>query len=254
MAQPLLASFVEQFHLVFLAHLGRQIDKRAHVVKGGCNLRFFHGSIRYSEDMDLDVERVTPHELKDKVRAVLAARAFSQALAARSIDVEHVTEHKQTPTVQWWKFGLTVAGVARPLPTKIEFSHRGLDAGVEVNSIDRNVIGGYGLASFMASHYDRAAAVRQKVRALAGRTETQARDVFDLHHLLARGPLAAVLPGIDRRSLALARERALTVDFAMFKGHVLAFLPPDEQATWDSASVWETVVLEVVNALEEADR
>ena len=38
---------IEQFHLLFLAHLTRGADKRAIVVKGGCNLRFFHRSIRY---------------------------------------------------------------------------------------------------------------------------------------------------------------------------------------------------------------
>ena len=39
---------------------------RSLVVKGGCNLRFFHRSIRYSEDMALDVDGI---ELRDRVRA-----------------------------------------------------------------------------------------------------------------------------------------------------------------------------------------
>jgi hypothetical protein len=46
---------VEQFHLLFLAQLGRRLDKTLYVVKGGCNLRFFHRSVRLSEDVDSDV-------------------------------------------------------------------------------------------------------------------------------------------------------------------------------------------------------
>jgi hypothetical protein len=41
----------------------------------------------------------------------------------------------------------------------------------------------------------------------------------------------------------------MTVDFGMFKGQVLAHLPPDDQAQYDSSSVWDTIVLEVADAL-----
>ena len=47
---------VEQFHLLFLEQLGRKLDKRHYALKGGCNLRFYLRSVRYSEDMDLDVQ------------------------------------------------------------------------------------------------------------------------------------------------------------------------------------------------------
>ena len=42
---------------------------------------------------------------------------------------------------------------------------------------------------------------------------------------------------------------AMTVDFRMFKGQVLAYLPPDDQAQYDSSSVWDTIVLEVADGL-----
>ena len=116
--EPILTSqIIEQFHLLFLALLTRGTDKRSLVVKGGCNLRFFHRSIRYSEDMDLDVEGLELHVLRDRVRAILASRPFRHNLEARGITVEHVTEHKQTPTVQRWKFGLVCGGHRQPLPT-----------------------------------------------------------------------------------------------------------------------------------------
>lgn len=46
-------------------------DKSLVALKGGCNLRFFFGSERYSEDMDLDVVVMARETLKNKVdRAV----------------------------------------------------------------------------------------------------------------------------------------------------------------------------------------
>ena len=193
-----LSHVIEQFQLLFLAHLTRGADKRSIVVKGGCNLRFFHRSIRYSEDMDLDVAGIEEHALRDRVRNILASRPFAQVLEARGIGIEHVTEHKQTPTVQRWKFGLTSARHGQPLPTKIEFSRRGLDEGVEFGSLDPAIIARHRLTPFMVSHYGAAAALEQKVRALAHRTETQARDVFDVHHLIAIRRALSALRAISR--------------------------------------------------------
>ena len=243
---------IEQFHLLFLAHLTRGADKRAIVVKGGCNLRFFHRSIRYSEDMDLDVAGIEEHALRDRVRGILASHPFGQLLEARGIAIEHVTEHKQTPTVQRWKFGLTSARHGPPLPTKIEFSRRGLDEGVEFGSVDPAIIARYRLVPFMVSHYGAAAAVEQKVRALAHRTETQARDVFDVHHLIAAGAPLTALRAVSRDDLAQARARACRIDFAIFKSQVLAYLAAEEQPRFGSADAWDTVVLEVLEALDGA--
>ena len=248
------AAVVEQFHLLFLAHLVRGTDKRSIVVKGGCNLRFFHRSIRYSEDMDLDVEGVEPHALRDRVRAILASRPFRQILESRDIAIEHVTEHKQTPTVQRWKLGLNAAGHPGPLPTKIEFSRRGLDEGAEFGSLDPFLIGAYRLAPFMASHYGASAALRQKAGALAHRSETQARDVFDLHHLLTAGAPTAALRALDADTIELARARATSISFGLFKSQVLSFLAADHQSRYDSADAWDTVVLEVLEALDGASR
>ena len=253
MEPPLSFYVIEQFHLLFLAHLTRGTDKQSIVVKGGCNLRFFHRSIRYSEDLDLDVQGIEEHPLRDRVRGLLSSRPFRSSLESRGIEIEHVTEHKQTPTVQRWKFGLTTSEHRRPLPTKIEFSRRGLDEGVEFGSVDPGLIAVYRLAPFMVSHYGAAAALRQKAGALAHRTETQARDIFDLHHLLASGAPAVALREAGPEVLALARARATSIDFGVFKSQVLSFLPPEEQSRYDSANAWETMVLEVLEALDGAE-
>ena len=243
------AQSVEQFHLLFLAQLSRRMDKRAIVVKGGCNLRFFLRSIRYSEDMGLDLGEIDAQLLRDKVREIVASRPFRQILQARGIGIEHVAEHKQTDTTQRWKLGLRVEGTPVPLPTKVEFSRRGLDEGIAFGSVDPSLTRGYQLPPLMLSHYDAATALRQKVGALAGRPQTQARDVFDLHHLLAIGTGADVLGGLEDRVLARAGANALSVDFGTFKSQVLAYLPPEDQARFDSSSVWDSMVLEVVEAL-----
>jgi predicted nucleotidyltransferase component of viral defense system len=246
--------FVEQFHLLFLAQLARRVNPALFVVKGGCNLRFFHGSIRYSEDMDLDLGGIEARAFRDKVRELLASRPFAQVLEARGVGIDRVSEPKQTDTTQRWKLGLRVQGVAAPMPTRIECSRRGLEDGVVIGSVDPVVARSYPLPPFMVCHYDLAAALRQKIGALAGRQETQARDVFDVHHLLARGATLRERHGLSGDVAERASANAMTVDFGTFKSQVLAYLEPEAQTQYDSSHVWDTIVLEVVDALRGAAR
>ena len=113
--------------------------------------------------------------------------------------------------------------------------------------MDATFIREYQLVPLMLSHYGATAALRQKAGALANRRETQARDVFDLHLLLASG--ADVDVRLDGALVKRAIENALSVDFGLFKSQVLGYLAPEEQARYDSEAVWESMVLEVVEAL-----
>jgi predicted nucleotidyltransferase component of viral defense system len=242
-------SLVEQFHLLFLAQLARRVKASLFVLKGDSNLRFFHGSIRYSEDLDLDLGEIGAFVFRDRVRDILASRPFAEILEARGIGIERVSEPKQTDTTQRWKVGLRVEGLGAPLPTKIECSRRGLEDGVALGSVDPSLTRAYRTPPFMVSHYDVAAALRQKLGALAGRRETQARDVFDIHHLLARG---ATLPGTAVRDRGLAERacaNAMAVDFGAFKSQVLSYLEPEAQAQYDSPAAWDSIVREVAEAL-----
>lgn len=47
----------EGFHVVLLRALAERLQGRDWVLKGGTNLRLYFGSIRFSEDIDLDVGR-----------------------------------------------------------------------------------------------------------------------------------------------------------------------------------------------------
>jgi hypothetical protein len=240
---------VELFHLLFLAQLARRLKPGLFVLKGGCNLRFFHGSVRCSEDMDLDLGEVGASSFRDKVREILASRPFAQVLEARGLAVERTSEPKQTDTTQRWKVALRVEGLGASLPTKIECSRRGVEDGVALGSVDPALARAYRLPPFLISHYDAAAAARQKVGALAGRRETQARDVFDLHHLLAGGAATAGLAALDDHVAGRASANALSVDFETFRSQVLSYLDPEVRTPFDSRAAWDAVVLEVVEAL-----
>jgi predicted nucleotidyltransferase component of viral defense system len=244
MAQTLRQA-VEVFHLVFLAELGTKLDRALYAIKGGCNLRFFFGSIRYSEDLDLDVSKVAKDTLRRKVDQILEGRSLTSSLAARKIEISAVSRPKQTDTTQRWKIELTLP---QPAHTKIEFSRRGLAAGVEFGPADRAVVGSYGLTPTLLSHYGRVAAFEQKVQALVGRNETQARDVFDLHLLLS-GSTQLNANTLQDALRDAAVERAMSVDFGMFKSQVVAYLPAEQQAAYGTKQVWEQMVLRVVDAL-----
>ena len=45
--------------------------KHLYAVKGGCNLRFFFKSIRYSKDLDLDVHTTAKETLRKNVNQIL---------------------------------------------------------------------------------------------------------------------------------------------------------------------------------------
>lgn len=243
---------LELFHLVLLGQIGNKLDKQKWALKGGCNLRFFFRSPRYSDDMDLDVQGVAVDVLREKVRSILSGKALQTILEVRGIAVEHVTEHKQTDTTQRWKFGLTVPGQDEPVPTKIEFSRRGLDSGSVFEPVSPEIVRFYELPPLMANHYGAPAVWRQKIGAILNRTAPQARDAFDLHLLLDTGLKPSPdLAGIGAADLARIRENVLAVDFGQFKSQVLSYLEPDLQARYDSEETWDALRWRIIEALGE---
>lgn len=242
----------EVFHLVLLDQVGRKLDKLKWALKGGCNLRFFFKSPRYSDDMDLDVQGVPVDALREKVRSILSGKPFKTILQVRGIAVEHVTEHKQTETTQRWKFGLTVSGQNEPVPTKVEFSRRGLEAGSVFEPVSPEIVRLYELPPVMANHYPAPIVWRQKIGAILSRAASQARDVFDLHLLLETGLKPALgLTSTGEADLARIKENVLAVDFAQFKSQVVSYLEPDLQAYYDSEETWDAVRRRIIEALGE---
>lgn len=243
---------VEFFHLVFLRALVAKNEDRALVcLKGGCNLRFYFGSIRYSEDMDLDVAVLSKDTLKNKVARLLRSPMVSAPLAARGISIVETSAPKQTDTTQRWKAGLSVVGHAALVRTKIEFSRRGAIEGAAFESIERSAGAAHGLPPFLAPHYATDAAISQKILALADRAEPQARDVFDLGLLITRPEAATRTPSAaERAKLPQAIEHAIRISFADYVAKVVAYLDPAQAEVFASRETWNAMQDEVVTRLE----
>jgi hypothetical protein len=240
---------VELFHLLFLTQLGRKIDKKLYALKGGCNMRFYFKSIRYSEDMDIDIQTINKDTLFKNVNQILSSTPFKHILQAHAIEILNTSSPKQTMTTQRWKIALKSENSDLLLHTKIEFSRGEFDDHTNYESIDPLILRQYSLAPFMVNHYSLQSMFRQKVRALAKRRETQSRDIFDLYLLIGSSGNLFELDKETRLLLEEAKSKAETIIFEDFKGQVIAYLPEDYQTQYDDESVWNSIVKTVISSL-----
>lgn len=241
---------VEIFHLLFLRAFGARVDKALFVLKGGCNLRFYFKSIRYSEDMDLDIQTMATGTLRNNVDGLLEAQAFAQSLRAQGIEVTRIAQPKQNATTQRWKLTLRISESGAEVPTKIEFSRRGLDDGPALEPVDAEIIRAYRLYPVIVQHYSLHTALAQKVSALALRGQVQSRDVFDFKLLLDAGGGDRPLPAPVAARLAAAANNAMAIDYDAFAGQVLPYLDPDYQEHFGSRRSWNSLREQVVAGLE----
>jgi predicted nucleotidyltransferase component of viral defense system len=240
---------VEVFHLQFLRAFGARVDKSLYALKGGGNLRFFHRSIRFSEDIDLDLRGISVVNLRNHVDRVLTAPSFLQSLRVQQIELMNHTAPKQTSTTQRWKLHLRL-GENVEAHTKIDFSRRGLDEGTAYGPVDAEFIQRYRIFPVLVQHYTAEAGFRQKINALASRKNTQARDVFDLKLLMDAGAGKEPFPERLRQLLPQAIECAITVGYDAFISQVFSYLEPEHQEHYRERAVWETLQSQVVEALE----
>ncbi|MGO9829735.1 MAG: nucleotidyl transferase AbiEii/AbiGii toxin family protein [Myxococcaceae bacterium] len=241
---------VELFQLHALRILATGPDLKRLALKGGCNLRFFFGSERYSEDMDLDTFGISRHVLKAKVDRILAGGQLRLALRSRGIEVLTVSAPKQTETTQRWKLELSVETQTLPLRTKLEFSHRRTEEQSQLEAVSRNLLAEYQLMPLLAPHYAQAEAIRQKIRALIGRTAVQARDVFDLATLFSKGGNTASMLTPVRSDLPNAIERAMEISYPEFNSQVVAYLAPSAQEEYRNRAAWDGLQTFVVASLQ----
>jgi predicted nucleotidyltransferase component of viral defense system len=241
---------IEIFHLLFLRAFGARVDKALFCLKGGCNLRFFLKSIRYSEDMDLDIQTMATGTLQNNVNRLLETPAFEQSLRTQGIEITRTAQPKQTPTTQRWKLTLRIIDTGAEVPTKIEFSRRGLNGEKALEPVDAGIIRSYRLYPVIVQHYSVHTALAQKVSELALREQVQARDVFDLKLLLDAGGAEKPLPSSAAAHLAAAISNAMAVDYDAFAGQVLAFLEPEYQEHYGSKRAWSALQEQVVGSLE----
>lgn len=241
----------ELFHVAFLAVLSKRLETDRYVLKGGANLRYFFDSVRYSQDIDLDVEGVPVWRLNEKIEALLSSPQITLLLRNAGLEVAERSDPKHTETTQRWKIGLAAPGHSGLVRTKIEFSYREGEGAYRVEPIPRRIVEPYALRSPLVPHYVDDAPVEQKVLALAGRSETQARDVFDLDLLLRRRSLE---PGaLDSEVLTAAADLAIQLPYASFQGQVLPFLEPEAVELYEGEDSWERMQAFVAERLEEAE-
>ncbi len=244
----------EIFHLMFLRHFCPKVKTNTLALKGGSNLRFFFNSPRYSEDMDLDIKDIETFQLKDLVMTLL--ESSSLALALRPFQIEkivppNIQAAKQTDTTQRFKVHL-ITSASQDLFTKIEFSKRRLGNDVIVERVRDEVLAPYKLHPLQIPHYPAQAAFAQKIKALAERSETQARDIFDLFLLSTF---------IDKNTLAQnkilshdlcrkAQDNIFKISFDVFRDTVIDYLNEDEKSVYQTASRWEELQLNVSQIIE----
>lgn len=244
------AQIIELFHIAFLDVFSKRVDASRFVLKGGANLRYFFGSIRYSEDIDLDTDKLAAYLVKEKVEAVLDSGPLPLLLRTQGLAVAEHTNPKLTETTQRWKVAIAAPGLPGPVRTKIEFSARNVTGDRELTPIPAEVVAPYALRPPSLQHYAGDTPTEQKILALAGRNETQARDVFDLDLLLRRRPLpAGALPAAI---LEGGVGRAMELPYAAFRDQVIPFLEPDAVELYDSDAAWMQIQTFVAGALEAA--
>lgn len=229
--------------------LAKRLEPSRYVLKGGANLRYFFNSLRYSEDIDLDLIRPLPGDLEGKVNGILSSVPLALLLRLGGIEVAEFTTPKQTDTTRRWKVSIAVGG-PEPMRTKIEFSGREGDGGYSLAPLPAEIVAPYALPAPSVQHYGVETATAQKVEALVGRSQTQARDVFDLDLLLRLRPLP---PGeLDAALLTEAAERALELPFDAYRDQVLPFLEPDALELYEGKEAWDRMQTFVGERLEEA--
>jgi predicted nucleotidyltransferase component of viral defense system len=249
------AQVIEFFHLAFLQVLQARLDQSRYVLKGGTNLRYFFGSVRYSEDIDLDAVEFEPWKLEAEIDDVLSSPAITILLRSGGLALDHVTKPKQTATTQRWKPMVTVAGRRSYARTKIEFSHRSADPRRVLEAVPERVVAPYAMRPPTVLHYTAGAAIEQKVMALAHRSETQARDLFDLELLLRQNAdWTTTSSSIAPSTLALAMERSADLSFHAFQDQVVRFLDPGIVELYDNAEAWARMQEFVAERLAELRR
>jgi predicted nucleotidyltransferase component of viral defense system len=246
----------EIFHIEFLRWLGRKIKPENYAVKGGTNLRLFFKSFRYSEDMDLDARIIGIHGLKEAVMGILESKSFLSGLKPFGIEkiaYPDISKAKQTQTTQRFKTHL-ITSSGEDLFTKVEFSRRGFAGNVVAQPASNDILRSYKLPPLIVPHYDIDSAIAQKIEALASRSVIQARDIFDLYILSTQsdGFSSEKIVADDGR-LKKAHQNVFEISFEQFRDTVISYLSLEDQAVYNSSSLWDDIRLKVSRFIEEIE-
>jgi hypothetical protein len=211
--------------------------------------------------MDLDGSAEWSPAIRSTISKIFESRGFQASLrelGLRGLDPGEGV-NKDTETVFRYKFRIIGRGEVH-YPTKVEVSFRPPSA--SDHAISEPVADGFVSEylgpgnSLVVRHYDRAAAVRQKLAALVGRSQVQARDVFDLQVLGFTKPgspmVEHIVEHVELGDLEAALDRTLEISFGEYDGQVVEFLSDDVRGELRTESAWDGIRLEVAQAIESA--
>jgi hypothetical protein len=240
---------IEIFHLAFLQVLPQHLPPLNYAVKGGANLRLFLGSVRRSEDIDFNFVGHVPWSLQPRIDAALKSPALGHLLAIHGIKIVSVNPSKTTSTTGRWKFQLAAPGVQ--FNSKLEFSMRQEDRPLyELASVSPTLAAAARMRPAVANHYLPAGAMEQKIAALALRTETQARDIFDLDFLITRYSAESLAAQPNVYELDLAGRRVFEVTYREYLDLVVTYIDPAFVSMYRSEEEWERIALNVATRLD----
>lgn len=243
------AKLIEFLQLAFLQVLPTRLPLAEYVVKGGANMRLFYDSRRRSQNIDLDYLGSAFWKVEDKIDETLDSRAFRDLLRLAGVEMADLTKPMQTATTRRWKFA--VVGSGARLNSKIKFSSRsGADPEYALEAARSDIGRAAGLRVVKANHYLPTAAIRQKIRALAERRESEPRDVFDLDLLFAGHADAVKAGDVDGALAGMAIDAAFAIPFDAFAELVVDYLEEDFVEIYNRPEVWDEMVTTVTGHLE----
>lgn len=247
----------EIFHIEFLRRLAADMPPGLWALKGGVNLRLFFKSIRYSDDMDLDIKELPVDLVKKRVMSLLGSLSFSENLKTYGISAikpPDIARAKQTATTQRFKVHLLTSS-GEDYFTKIEFSRRGFSGEPVAESVPAAILRPYNMAPLIVPHYPGADAAAQKISAVLSRSILQARDIFDIYLLSTQvRPGAAGIELSPKTEMARARENILEPGFEIFRDTVAAYLAPEDRKVYAVPSVWDEIKLKAADFVAELEK
>ena len=240
---------IELFQLAYCQVAAAQLPPNDYALKGGGNLRFFLRSPRRSADLDLDYRGRDFDRFARRLDETLASRALGELLHLRDIRLSDIRRAKDTATVKRWKFALVRPGM-EDASSKIEFSSRPAAEQPVFEEMDGRLARRLGAVAVRLNHYRPVPTIQQKVGALADRSETEPRDLFDLDHLFRLYPEALPQAALDPVKTRGAIDRALEIPYADYATLVAEYLEEDVVDLYGTEQAWSDMVLRVVHQLE----
>lgn len=243
---------VEGFHLALLTVLGDRGGRDAFVLKGGASLRFFLKSIRYSDDVDIDVPTMDQWRFTDRIKAAVEGETLVRLLALLGTTMSQGYRKDASATKEDWSFELVHTDVPLPVRTRLEVSYRGYDYPADSWFPDKpanEVMAPYAraLRAPVITRYRIPVAMSQKVRALYGRKETQPRDVFDLDFLFGGWPDRPT--DLEEAEIGTAIDRVFEIGYGEYVSKVVTMLDPALASLYEAEETWGDMQQRVIDAL-----